>query len=474
MDHVLIHSTPVNPTQAGPAASSSRRQVVTTLLGAHSFEAIDWRALLQQGVLVRLRIRRCRFTARLTLDDLGIHIADEEIRRKLATWLVLGEKRLLPERYMRALSRIESSARYALRERAFWTVLGAFVPVTAYESWRTTAARLQGEYFALRDEILRLYPVLLRQVMDEYETIAREIYQRLPLPGTLPGQATDSAGFSFPSSQEAFVSAYCGRIQQQVPSLQRIEQSFAFEYMVLEGSAQLGEAGTPMPAQDPATESQEEATAASIAGQEYARQRAVMRQDLRTQAEARANALEDVLASLVGHLRTLIYEAVTDLLATLQRRGGTSFSPRSVVQLKHLMTQIRSLNFYGDQEVERIMEHLQAIVELRPAERQRSLPEIQQVLRSIAITTRQTLLDLEEEPRAPHEVEVPELLRVPAAAVRQARAELGLDRATLPSAGLYADELASRQQRAEAAAPGADHPETLWQEPPRAPRMSAS
>jgi len=163
-------STPsIVASSSSPLAQDTRRQqTVARLLGAQSFSTIPWQHLMQEGTLVQLHIGRCRFSARLLLEDMGIHIDDEATREKLARWLILGEKRLLPEAYMKTLARIESGARYALKEHAFQTELGNFVPVTAYVAWRTKTEALREEYLALRDDIIENHRDLVRQVVTEY------------------------------------------------------------------------------------------------------------------------------------------------------------------------------------------------------------------------------------------------------------------------------------------------------------------
>ena len=75
-------------TQASPAPR--KEQVIATLLVRPTFEEIDWRTLMKQGVLVRLRIQRCRFTTKLELADLGVSVKDDRVRQALARTLVLG------------------------------------------------------------------------------------------------------------------------------------------------------------------------------------------------------------------------------------------------------------------------------------------------------------------------------------------------------------------------------------------------
>jgi hypothetical protein len=377
-----------------------RQQTVARVLGAETFTTIPWQHLMQEGALIQLHIGRCRFSTRLLLEDMGIHIEEEATRDKLARCLILGEKRLLPKAYMKALARIEGSARYTLKEHAFQTELGNFVPVTSYVAWRTKTEALREEYLALRDDIIANHRELVRQVLTDYEAIATDTYQRLL--STHPELVSEG--------QQQFVSSYCNRIAGQIPTAQRIRESFTFTFFRVDSSQQLGI--LPNDAVAPALvaiatvppEEEEAKTTTPIQCQqvEHSRARAILEQDLRHDAQARVNAaLDNFLSSIVAQLRTLTYDAATDVLSTLQRRRGESFSGQSTRQLHNLLSHIRELNFFGDTEIEQMMHHIQEIVEMTPQERQRSLGEIGQTLRAIATTTRATLLDLEEEVRAP-------------------------------------------------------------------------
>ncbi|HVU69516.1 MAG TPA: hypothetical protein VHD63_20445, partial [Ktedonobacteraceae bacterium] len=334
---------------------SRRQHTVARVLGAETFTSIPWQRLMQEGAIIHLHIGRCRFSTRLLLEDMGIHIEDDATREKVARWLILGEKRLLPEAYMKALARIEGSARYALKEHAFQTELGSFVPVTSYVAWRTKTEALREEYLTLRDEIIANHRELTRQVLAEYETIATDTYQRLRQ--THPDLVQES--------QQQFVASYCNRIADQIPTVERIRESFSFTFFRVDSSQQLGMLSTERSASAqaaPATiapasasEGEAQATLATERHQmeQRARARAILEQDLRHDAQARVQAaLDHFLSSLVAQLRTLTYDAATDVLATLQRRGGDRFSGQSTRQLNHLLTHIRSLNFFGDADME--------------------------------------------------------------------------------------------------------------------------
>lgn len=372
------------PTQS-QTQETRHRQTVARLLNAQSFAAIHWQQLLQEGTIVQLHVGHCGFTTRLQLADLGIQIEDPEVREKLARWTTLGEKRLLPEAEFKAVNQIVGSARRIQKEHAFRTELGYFVPLMAYETWRSQTEALRDRYLALRDDLIARHQDLVRQVLTEYEVIAADTYRRLR--ATHPDLVQES--------EQQFVANYCNRIAGQIPSPERIRDSFTFRFFRVQGMQQLG--AFQVSAQEAGAEQVRQAET-----EERARARAILEQDVRQDAQQRVNAmLDDFLTSIVAQLRVLIYDAATDVLATLQRRGGESFSPRSTIQLTNLLTEVRRLNFFGDGEIDQMMERVQTIVNQSPAQRNRSISEIERTLRAIATTTRATLLDLDVETRAP-------------------------------------------------------------------------
>ena len=392
-----------------------KEQAIATILGESAFQQVDWRMLMQEGVMVRVIIRRCRFTAKLELADLGVTIQDSRVRLAVSRTLVLGEKRLLPERYMTSLSRIESGARRLLAKSSFHTELGSFIPVTAYEAWKDETDAYKSRYFALRDEILLNHEELVQQILDDYRTVARDTYRRIQ--EVNPDVLTESEG--------TFVQSYCDRIIALIPDQDRIQESFGFEIELIDGVKRMNEL------------TEEEGTTSlsarsglpeQLRSQARTRdwQREQMQRDLLLQAQEKKKSVVDVfLSTIVSQLRSLTYDAMTDVLASMERRGDGTFPPRSVVQLKNLVSHIAQLNFYGDQEIERTMAHIQGIIDQQPAKRQRDLAGIREKVRAIATVTRATLLDLDQEPRSARDWDIPD---VPTAMnVRQARQELGLD-----------------------------------------------
>lgn len=387
---------------------SQRQEAIAAILGQPSYEAIDWRALLRQGVFARLHIQRCRFTARLELADLGIRV-DEGAQEALAKVVILGNKRLLPESLMTALSRTESAARRCLQECAFRTELGAFVPVSAYERWKQEMETQRTAYFRTRDTILAEYDEIVTRMLSDYRVLAADTYRRV---------AMQAAPDTLDLSCDDFIARYCERIQTSIPTRERIRQSFAFEVVLSDGMQQIAEpsAGTP-------------ANAPPFPGSRREQQQAAMERDLYTQSEGiRKAQMDDFLGAIVVQMRAAIYEAVTDVLATIQRREEQDLGPRSVLQLKNIVEQISLLNFTDDEEVKRILTLVQSMLDLSPERRRRSAAEVQAKLRDIATVVRATLIDLEEEPRPARGIGVPD--NPGGESVRAARMQLGLD---LPS-----------------------------------------
>ena len=85
-------------------------------------------------------------------------------------------------------------------------------------------------------------------------------------------------------------------------------------------------------------------------------------------AEARQKKqqmIDGFLGDLVKQLRAMIYEATTDILATMSKNQG-KLHPRSVVQLRNLIEQVGQMNFFGDTETDAMIRRVRSIFDKRP------------------------------------------------------------------------------------------------------------
>ncbi|MBI2934100.1 MAG: hypothetical protein HYY29_00870, partial [Chloroflexi bacterium] len=119
-------------------------------------------------------------------------------------------------------------------------------------------------------------------------------------------------------------------------------------------------------------------------------------------------------------------EVTVNALAAIEnsskQTGGDPFLPgRSAVALRNLVSQVRTLNFTSDEEVERCIQAIEQVAVDRKAG-ERDVAEITRTLRQVGVITRGELLSLGRTPRSARALEVPD--RIDEAAVRRARREL--------------------------------------------------
>jgi hypothetical protein len=398
-----------------------------------------WAQLISEGVLVRLHIGRWRARASLKWEDLGIRPGEDKEERDVLVELVeLGHKLLLPREDIRELDSTDSSARKWLEKNALRTYWGFFVPVRAYAEWKTRNEEFVVRYAEVRDRLAANYEDTIGRVLEKYHVQARAAYRRLWKlhPETVEG-----------IREGRFADEFVGRIARHIPSRQSFVDSFYFdvelEYIplpsllaeeVAEAARVRGEAW--------AEEERREREARLAREREWAEQEKIragveaarsaaewkaqlmreMHHDVVQQARQKKERVVDTfLRDVVAELRGLVYEAVTDVLASVQKNGR--LHPRSVVQLRNLVGQVGKLNFAEDSDLDAMIAAVQS--QLGTAAKDRNVREIETTLQDIAVITRSTLMGLGEQPRSARGLGVPD---EPAPVlVRTARGRLGLD-----------------------------------------------
>ncbi len=371
-----------------------------------------WLKLMQEGILVNLHIGRWRAKTRLTWSDLGIGL-DKENDKELQKIISLGHKKLLPTAILKELDAIESAARKWLEKKAFRTHWGFFIPATAYPEWKEKNEEYRERYFAARDDLLRNYDQIIQDVLDGYRLAAHGAYDRLKVlhPEHLERFA----------NQKAFVKAFIQGIQAHLQPANFIGNSFYFE---------IGLRYIPLPsllAEDWAEKQRIEAEATTERLQVWAEQELVRDQLAAEQAkmemevELKRSAVEhknllmremhrDVveqarrqkeeqidgfLKDVVAQLRNTVYNATIDILAAIKKNNR--MPPRSVVQIKNLVNQVNNLNFYGDKEIDQMINQVAGYLDQEIENR--DLGDIQAKLQDIATVTRASLIGLGQKPR---------------------------------------------------------------------------
>lgn len=391
-----------------------------------------WLQLLQEGVVIHLTLRRWR--ARTTLDlekDLGLPVRGEEAE-ELRELLDIGRKFLLPRRLVAALDSVDSAARQNLRRFGYDTFWGVFVPVTAYAAWKEADAKFQRRYYELRDEIAAFYDQVVGEHLAQFEEAARRAWRRFhELHGAPEGES------DFALREEEFVSRYVGRLRALIPPAEEVHASFAYEvhlhYVPLPSIlAEDVRAAAWIVASRKAQEMVERAkrdadtywrSTEQAVDAWRKTQMEIVRQDVLAAAQAeKARLIDGFLADVARQLRGLVYDTVVSAYDTTVRNGR--LHPRTVVQLRNLIAEVERLNFFGDQEVDRMIEKIRNL--LGPAPDERSTAEVEDALRNVALVLKASLLALGDAQRGSRpDAGLPETVAAPE--LRRARRSLGLD-----------------------------------------------
>lgn len=283
--------------------------------------------LMRSGVIVDLDIGRWRGFTRLKKEDLGLN---PEAFEKVRHLIEYGNKRLLPKAIANKLASLDTQARANLGRHGFSTAFGTFVPEHAYREWKTRHGELQGEYFKVRDEIVKRYRTIKREMLAEYAGAAKEAWMVMH-------QNSERVG------RLAFIRSYLARIEAAWPIADAIEESFRFDYTL---------------SFIPLTSAvmKEEKRQAKIEAE------ARMQEEVRAHYMRRKQELVDrFLADVVGQLRTLVFDVCDDVLGAIKRNG--KLVSRSAIQLRNLLGKVEQLNFYGDREITRKLNEVRLTLE---------------------------------------------------------------------------------------------------------------
>lgn len=338
-------------------------------------------SLLKEGVVIELKIGRFRGKRKLMREDLGLEgMNNEDWAAFENEYLSLGSKLLLPVEVRREGDRTERRGRALLEECSFKTDQGRFVPVTAFLRWEQENALIHEEYLRLRDDLLERYDEIREQVLRDYERAAEKLYRRLA--SSLPALTTE----------QGFVENFVQRIADDYPSPGDIEMSWRYEenifYFPLPSGMEREVLESERLRIDREALKQEEQTRLEVArrmGAEVARRSEAKREEI----------IDGFLKGVAGQLRSLVYDTVSSALGTFQRRG--KFSEHAAERLGKMISRIKSLNFYGDADVEDQITKLETAIDRSMVGR--STGDVEAILEEAEVAARQLLIEIGEVPR---------------------------------------------------------------------------
>ncbi len=430
------------------------RKEVARILGEKDVQILDtkWLEKMEQGVIITIHIRRWRARAKLTFEDLGLPPVQKKEAEVLEELLLLGEKFLLPARYVRALESADSSARKYLNRVAYQTSYGAFVPFTEYAEVKAELGEYRDRYLATGADIAENLDRIKREHLENCSVAARDAYQRL---SKLTPRFKRSAKYL---DEDQFVEIFLKNISNLVPSQEYVGASFSFDIdvsyiplpslvardmadakriqaeteaektvILAEGRVKAAEVDAEREriwAQRKLEQLHEEQALSveEAAIRDREKKLAQMNRDVIEQArKQKEEMVGSFMMDLLVQLRGLVYETTTDVLGSLT--GNKQVNKRSVGQLKNLIEQIDRLNYFGDTEIDQMIMAVKA--QFTNLVEDVSPEDIQKCLQDIAILTRSSLLDLGETPRSARGLGIPDVPSV--TLVRRSRQSLGLD-----------------------------------------------
>ena len=329
---------------------------------------LDWRAMLEMGALVSLKVSRYRGIMALAAADLGLDAAEMDQVKEIVN---LGSRLLLPASVLNEFNAIETRARQVVRAHTMLTPFGLFITPSAWNKLAATIAPFKDRFEQAVDRLLVDLDLHFSTMRQEYTRLAEQVVIRLE-------RANQYIPYNF---EREFVD----RCMLAFPSSETLRSKFAFN---LELSF------VPL-SYDP----QPQAPSNAAASDDLLNLR---RQVLEEQAATRQQLVNEFLNNVQSEVFTLINSSMVDVLAAIDNNNG-ALAGRSSVQLRNLIERLNDLNFWNDPRVELMTEKITEILDRSPAQRDQSLTRA--TIDEIASRSRQAILTIERQ--APINVSVP-------------------------------------------------------------------
>lgn len=320
---------------------------------------LDYRAMLESGAIVTLKVNRYRGIQALGAIDLGI---DAQEINQVKEILSLGHRLLLPASVLGEFNSLETRARQIVRSHCMLTKFGLFITPNAWAKLGTALEPFKVKFDEKVEELIANLPTHYDRMLEEYATLARQVKTRLEQSGSYTGWAF----------QEDFIT----RCMIDFPTAEKLRGSFNFalsiEFIPLTYSEQ---SANP--------------TYAAASDDLLSMRRAVLEE----QQNTRQALVNDFLTSVQSEIFTLINESMGDVLAAIDNGSSGAIAGRSSVQLRNLIDKLVDLNFWNDPRVDLMREKITELLDRAPSVRDSSLTRA--TLEEIKSRARVAILTLE-------------------------------------------------------------------------------
>lgn len=341
--------------------------------------------LAGEGTLVDLDVEGLsRFTRHLSWEELGI-----EPPPKSAVKFTPGQKGLIPSRYLAPLETAAQQARLALQGLSY-DITGfrpyRFVPYTAWPQWTRRFQEAEASFLRGRDALRANYDLVVEEMKEIFQRVAVDAARRYAALGAKlrEGWAEDLArrqAAAIPSREEVAALRLTWR-----PGMLVRESEVEAELLEVARSR----AERERLAQEQEERRYQAATETALKEQMRREALARYREELREMALPYQETFHE--------LRARVYE---DAMAIAESIGKNGYLRGKTAQrARHMAQTFRLLSFQTDQELERLVQELEALASA-PVSRRRKRPlgPIESVLGEIADLTRAAAREVERRSR---------------------------------------------------------------------------
>lgn len=342
---------------------------------------VDWAgdvlSLVKKGIIAELHIGRSRFERKLTKEDIGLDIAEQEFDRFLREYLDFGTKVLLPRTVKGKFDRIEGRARRVLYTHSFETPWGRFLPYTAFENYCKKRDECAADYASAKEDLKANLDLYNAETIRDYRKAAERIYERT----------------SKSVSLESFTTAFIARVELQLPTAELIDETFYFTddlyYIPLPSELEQDFLQADLVKRERLLE--EAKTKAEM--DKYRAEVAMHKETLSRLMETKKEKLDGMIDSFSQELRGAIYTTLRDVLESLKDRANLSGA--SVKSLQKLVDRTRMMNFIEDPDVDTALSKIEQLVGCKAAKK---AGDSAAILREIAVEFRAFSLEDDDLP----------------------------------------------------------------------------
>jgi hypothetical protein len=268
--------------------------------------------LTREGVLLSVRVSFYRAAKKLQASDLGLD-ADDVTDRLIS----LGHKRLLPKEVLAPLALIESRVHSLVDANTFPFLggLARFIPNKMLTEVTSKLHELEAEFNREKNRFTMRYSTLREQALGEWREQARKLSSR-------PELIVASVSAAFPQPDKLARHFGFGISMFQIRAPEALDMTFIQE----------------------------------------SEQRGIIETRAKAAQEARQRISEGV-EGFVGDCVTSLREQTAKLCSEMQeafKDGKTGVHQRTLNRLTEFITNFRQLNFAGDEELDRRLEHVRA------------------------------------------------------------------------------------------------------------------